>query len=497
MKYRYCLVGTGIGGGMLLRSLIDKGCKEPIAVVEAGGQKRKKEEQYESVGLPFRMITTSVQLGGTSNLWHGVLSYLDDIDFEKREWIPKSGWPITKTELMPYYQKAAAFWGVERVGYFEEQNLPKNLHVRLNDMGFNREYLENKLFQQPLQIKSLRSDVNELAAQYDNVHLFTQSAGLELILNESGTRYTACKIGKSDGTTDLIEADTFILCAGALETPRILLNSEGQTNPNIGHYLMDHPMGNLVQLEFKKPKYAPLYSDLRYGKGTKLKTGLIFKREIQEKYRLPNHNFYIRPSFVRGIDDMSEKIKLSLLTYKSGQISLRDVWKTITHLNVVKQILTYKYSLNVKYHYADLFFLTEQIPYYGSYVGLSDKKDQFGYPISKVDWQLSDYDKANMKQVFDLCLREFFKGEEVSFTHQAGDYFWENIFTSGAHHVGTARMATTADDGVVDADLKVFGFENLYLCDGSVFPTSGNVNIGLTISAFAMRLAQKLTSATR
>ncbi len=494
MKYKYCLIGTGIGGGMLLRSLIDKGCNDPIAVVEAGGQKRKKEEQYESVGLPFRMITISVQLGGTSNLWHGVLSYLDDVDFEEREWIPKSGWPISKADLMPYYHKAAAFWGVENLDYFDIEQLPADLQERLLDIGFNRDYLENKLFQQPLQIKSLRSDANEIAAKYDNVHLFTESAGLELILDENGKHYTACKIGQRDGSTQLIEADTFILCAGALETPRILLNSQGQTNRNVGHYLMDHPMGNLLQLEFKEPKSAPLYSDMRYGRGTKIKTGLTFKKEVQEKYRLPNHNFYIRPSFVRGIDDMSEKVKLSLLTYKSGQVSFRDFWNTITHLNVVKQILTYKFSLNVKYKYADLFFLTEQVPYYESLVGLSAKKDRFGYPIAKVDWQLSDYDKDNMKQVFDLCLHEFFKGEDVTFTHKEGEYFWEDIFTSGAHHVGTARMAATEEDGVVDSDLKVFGFNNLYVCDGSVFPTSGNVNIGLTISAFAMRLADKLTS---
>jgi choline dehydrogenase-like flavoprotein len=57
-------------------------------------------------------------------------------------------------------------------------------------------------------------------------------------------------------------------------------------------------------------------------------------------------------------------------------------------------------------------------------------------------------------------------------------------------------MAATDRTGVVDADLQVFGIDNLYVCDGSVCPTAGNVNISLTIAALAMRLAERLAAAT-
>lgn len=66
--------------------------------------------------------------------------------------------------------------------------------------------------------------------------------------------------------------------------------------------------------------------------------------------------------------------------------------------------------------------------------------------------------------------------------------------TRAAHLVGGARMATRAKDGVVDANQKVFGVDNLYLADGSVLPTQGSANPALTIMALAARLGNHLAS---
>lgn len=121
-------------------------------------------------------------------------------------------------------------------------------------------------------------------------------------------------------------------------------------------------MGNLCQLEFLNILYIQIQN-------MKIKTGLELTDEKQKQLKLPNHNFYLRPSFVKGIDNESEKVKLSLLAFKDG------VWKVLTNLNVIRQIVAYKFSLDVTFKYADLFFVTEQIPNENSYVGLSDKKD--------------------------------------------------------------------------------------------------------------------------
>jgi choline dehydrogenase-like flavoprotein len=63
----------------------------------------------------------------------------------------------------------------------------------------------------------------------------------------------------------------------------------------------------------------------------------------------------------------------------------------------------------------------------------------------------------------------------------------------GAHHAAsTCRMSVDPRDGVVDADLKVHGMENLYVCSNAVFPSIGAVNPTLTLTALALRLGDHL-----
>jgi choline dehydrogenase-like flavoprotein len=62
-----------------------------------------------------------------------------------------------------------------------------------------------------------------------------------------------------------------------------------------------------------------------------------------------------------------------------------------------------------------------------------------------------------------------------------------------AHEVGTLRMADDGS-GVVDADLRFLGYNNLFACDNSVFPTSPAANPSLTLAALALRLAGHLTA---
>lgn len=484
-----CIIGSGIGGGTLAKQLSKQ--KKSFCIIEAGDWKGNSSNvSYENVGLDFGVrSTTTIQVGGTSNLWHGVLAPLDSIDFELRDWIPDSGWAITLGHLKPFYRQAANLLTVENYDYFMAEKLNEKLSKQLISFDFNRDYLENKLFQQPLPQINFKSIVKGVCDKSQNCHLFYNTTALEFI-RENG-KITALKVGNDDGNTALVHAEYFIVCAGALETPRLLLNS-GMKNVNIGRYLMDHPMGNLSQFAFKKPQKYPIYSDTKYSSAMKIKSGLELKRDKQRELRLPNHNFYLRPSFIKGIDDESEKLKLSLLAFKDGKVSMQDAWKVLTNLNVIRQILAYKLSLNVTFKYADLFFVTEQIPNINSNVSLSQQRDRWGYKISKVNWQICQQDIDSMKKWFALLRNELFPESKYEFTHQAKDFNWNDVFTSAIHHVGTARMGDSPENGVVDKNLQVFGENNLYLCDGSIFTTAGNVNNGLTISAFACRLAEHL-----
>jgi len=488
VQTKICIIGSGIGGGTIAKKLAEQ--NKEFIIIEAGGFSGDSGNvKYQNIGLDFGVrSTTTIQVGGTSNLWHGVLAPLDKIDFEKRDWIPHSGWAIFFDDLKPYYEQASNILKVEKKEYFEIDELSDDLKQQLGSLLYNQEYMKNKLFQQAVPHINFKNIVKDICERSDKNHLYYNTTALELI-QEDG-KVSKLKVGNNGGFS-FIEADTFIVATGALETPRLLLNS-GIKNDNIGKYLMDHPMGNLCQLEFLKPAKYPIYSDTKYSSNMKIKTGFELKDEKQRELKIPNHNFYLRPSFIKGIDNESEKVKLSLLAFKDGGVSVKDVWKVIISPNVIKQILAYKFSLDVTFKYADLFFVTEQIPNPKSNVTLSNKKDKWDYPISKVNWQVLSEDIESVKVWFELLLEELFPKEHYQFTHTLDDFNWKNIFTSAIHHVGTCRMGIDKENGVIDKNLKVFDVDNLYICDGSIFTTAGNVNNGLTICAFACRLVEHL-----
>lgn len=488
-----CIIGTGIGGGILASELSANTNKE-IIVVEAGGLDGSniKNVDKENIGLPFKLsTTTSIQLGGTSNLWHGILAPLDSIDFKKRDWIPHSGWPISKEDLSPYYRKAAKAFSVKTYDFFFQEHLSQNLKDQLTKMSFDRSILENKLFQQPLPALRTKKNIYQISKLSHVFHCYINTPALKLVMKDGSKVVEKLIIGLKNGKTKEIKAKQFIVCGGALETPRLLLNSNFE-NRNIGKFLMDHPMGILAQVSFNNPHKAHIYSDMKYAPKNKIKSGLTFNESVQKENKLPNHNFYMRPSFVKGIHNESEKVKLALLTFLSGKINPKDIIKAMTNFNVVLQILAYKFTLNFSYKYSDLYFITEQLPNPESEVSLSEKKDSWGYAMSKVNWQLTKQDLESMASSYRILSKQALSTNDYVFTHKFEDLDWEEVFTSAAHHVGTTRMAETEKTGVVDKNLRVFGTENLYICDGSVFPTSGNVNSGFTIGALACRLSNHL-----
>ena len=65
-------------------------------------------------------------------------------------------------------------------------------------------------------------------------------------------------------------------------------------------------------------------------------------------------------------------------------------------------------------------------------------------------------------------------------------------FNSMAHHMGTTRMSTSSNKGVVDKNLKVHGINNLFIVGSSVFPTGGHANPTYTIVALSIRLSNLL-----
>src|SRR5882724_11390730 len=105
-----CVVGAGAAGITLAREFI--GTNLDVCVLESGGldpdPATQALAQGENVGSPYYdlELARARVFGGSTIHWAGVCRPLDTMDFEPREWVKHSGWPLTKAQLDPYYARA-------------------------------------------------------------------------------------------------------------------------------------------------------------------------------------------------------------------------------------------------------------------------------------------------------------------------------------------------------------------------------------------------------
>jgi choline dehydrogenase-like flavoprotein len=144
----------------------------------------------------------------------------------------------------------------------------------------------------------------------------------------------------------------------------------------------------------------------------------------------------------------------------------------------------------------------EQAPNPASRVTLAPVRDALGVPQARLDWRLSAQEKHTVAVLVERLSAEF---ERLGHGRiKPADWLadpspaWPvdptvgNHAIAGYHHMGTTRMAASPAQGVVDADCRVHGYDNLYVAGSSVFATSGWANPTLTILALARRLGAHL-----
>jgi choline dehydrogenase-like flavoprotein len=131
-------------------------------------------------------------------------------------------------------------------------------------------------------------------------------------------------------------------------------------------------------------------------------------------------------------------------------------------------------------HWGMLATLGEVLPNAENRVTLADERDDNGVPVARVTFSYGDNDRAIVEAERELA-------EQVMDAAGA-----TRILTSdGTHHLlGTCRMGTDPTTSVVGPDCRSHDVPNLWICDGSVFPTGGAVNPSLTIEAIATRTAR-------
>ena len=117
-------------------------------------------------------------------------------------------------------------------------------------------------------------------------------------------------------------------------------------------------------------------------------------------------------------------------------------------------------------------------------VELADETDQYGLRIPRVVFGYSDNDKRLQAHAL-RCMGEVLEAG-------GGRNCWTDQDTS--HLMGTCRMGDDPATSIVNADGRSWDIPNLWICDGSLFPTTGGVNPSLTIQALAARIGDRITA---
>ncbi len=262
-----------------------------------------------------------------------------------------------------------------------------------------------------------------------------------------------------DGREHFQKAKAVVISAYSIETPRLLLNSacpgfeNGLANSSgaVGRYLMAQA-GNLVLGYFdeliRMYKAPPAHALTEEFYETDPKRGFARGFAIQTVGPLP-------------------------IAFAKQMMSAKGAWGW----GLRRVMMDYN-------HWAALGLLGELLPHADNRVQLADEKDQFGIPVAKVMFSLHDNDKR---------LIEFGKNKVAEVMSAAGA---KEVVQEGryAHLVGAARMGNDPATSVVDRYGRSHDVANLFICDGSIMPTQGSANPGLTIQALAARAADYLIS---
>ena len=245
-----CIIGAGAAGITIAREYANS--STTVALLESGGLEFDQEIQNlytgKNIGLPsFPVHVNRLRyFGGTTNHWAGHCRPLDPIDFEQRDWVPHSGWPISKQDLDSYYERAQPVVGLGAYEYEDLAYWQKRIGLPLPEMELKPDRLYSAVYNKSPPTRFGREYREELAKSA-NVSVYLHTNVLEILGNDTATRVSGLKAACIDGPELSVSAKIFILATGGMENARLLLLSD-TTNPAgigndkglVGRYFMDH-----------------------------------------------------------------------------------------------------------------------------------------------------------------------------------------------------------------------------------------------------------------
>ncbi len=520
-----CIIGAGVAGITMARELEKQGID--TCVLESGGvaadDATRDLARGEAVGFDYLFADgcRGRFLGGSSNCWGGWCRPLDAWDFERRDWIPHSGWPFGLDELDPWYRQVHEVLKLGPVNFdplFWERTIGRKDVRRLPlCTGDVRDTISQ--FSPPVRFgRDYRSELTR--ARF--VRVFLHANVTQIVPDPLCTRIQQVRVRTLTGRQMTVSARLFVLATGGIENARLLLASNevaadglGNAHGLVGRYFMDHPRMLKGRIHF-----APAWSrnklyDIKYNymnravsaQGVKIAAQLALTRKALARERLLNARLCFCSEFPgEGSEGAQALFRLKQALLKKEQPG----WRLSDDLLIMMKepVNTFAYGFTRFFHPRAMIrqvsfqVIIEPAPDPDSRITLSaENRDALGMPRVRVDWRLNELVKLTADRTLALVANELHSSgvARVDTGPSILTEGWPSTMEREGtwHHMGTTRMHDSPRYGVVDRDGKVHGLANLYIAGSSVFPTAGANFPTITITALALRMAAHLSGELR
>ena len=512
--YDVIIIGTGAGGGTLAHSLAASG--KSILLLERGDYVRRekanwdsravnveakyqtKEEWRDKNGKPLQPHT-NYYVGGNTKFYGAALFRLRKEDFgEIRHFGGISpAWPISYDDLEPYYLKAERLYHVhgkrgedptepQASGPYPHPAITHEPRIQQLSDDFERSGL--RPFHTPLGLQidehnphaskcircdtcdgypclvDAKSDAQVLcvdpALRFPNVTLLTNAYVERLETSLSGREITKVRV-KRRGGDESYSADAVVVSCGAINSAALLLRSANEKHPRglangsdlVGRHYMGHV--NSVLLAVSKCPNPTLY----------------------QKTLAVNDFYFASKDWEYPMGHFSFVAKLDGDALSAGAPAIAPGW-----------------TLDLMAEHSLSFWLTsEDLPDPNNRVRL----DREGRIVLEYAPNNEEAHKRLTAKLKDLMKQQTKCGIHGHDCHEG--LFSRNLFLGDriplagvAHQNGTIRFGHDSKTSVLDVNCKAHELDNLYVVDGSFFPSSAAVNPALTIVANALRVGDHL-----
>jgi choline dehydrogenase-like flavoprotein len=462
--YDICIIGAGPAGITLALRLAGKG--RHVLLVEGGGHEYSENSQTlyscSSSGINLYPEETRLRfLGGTSNHWAGRCRPFEKSDFSVPPPVNVPGWPIAFSEIERHLPEAMAILDLPLDSGFKTINAS----MAGNDFAADRFLLSPPTRFAQKYAKALQ--------ETEGLEVFINCNCVDLEFDSTTGRIASVVVSDYNRQRERVSARQFILATGAIENARHLLNSESLATAGViskdgfvGQCFMEHmnlELGNFI---------------LGDGQGTEPR------------------QYFTTDAFVAQYRSGKGNVSASLLAHVQAYgrtAAIKDFLE-----NLVCDI-GWSHKIDFISHFncpgdGVLTTLIEQFPNRNSRLTVLDERDELGMRKINVHWEVGSEDRHTIKSI-GLELAKCFAETGLGFV-KLNEYVYDVDVplqvAPHAHHMGTTRMATAQEFGVVDENCKVFGTGNLYVAGSSVFATAGACNPTMPLLQLALRLADHL-----